>query len=89
MRAGLKEERISADGHVLAHRINLSTETAPAAHAPAEQSRTFCLLPGNLNFKVVAGVCVRVCERAPHCVCAPRPSCTSCFRRANICLMLS
>lgn len=56
----IKGRPLSADCHVSAHCFNLSTKTAPAAHRRAEHSRTFCLLPGNLNFKVV-DECVRAC----------------------------
>lgn len=45
---------------VSAHCINLSKTRVPTAHRRAEQSRTFWLLPGNLNFKVV-DECVRAC----------------------------
>lgn len=54
------ERPLSADCDVSAHCINLSKTRVPTAHRRAEQSRTFWLLPGNLNFKVV-DECVRAC----------------------------
>lgn len=56
----IKRRSLAADCNVSALCINLSKTAVPAAHRRAEQSRTFCVLPGNLNFKVV-DECVRAC----------------------------
>lgn len=67
----MKRKTLSADHDDLAHCINLSKTTVPAAHGRAEYARTFCLLPGNLKFKTV-DKCVRaarLCEtRSPLCL---------------------
>lgn len=55
----IKRGPLSADCDVSAHCISLS-KTVPAAKTRAEKSCTFCLLPGNLNFKFV-DECVRAC----------------------------